>query len=599
MGSAGETQPRPVAFEVSRVSLLMGPQIRVIRAAVGAALALALSAALLPAGASAAKPIRGVTFAGSFQGGGSISFSVSADGRRVFDFRGARLRVSCQGGAQHTGFDSPVALGISRKGNFRGSLRADSAHVAVRGAFLTRGRARGRLSYGDRGGCGAAVGFTARALPRARGLRAPVFALAFGGTRAPSDGAPANAVRGVVTGFDQLPDGSFVAAEIRSPDSSARGSIRRIGTDGRLATLLERGPNLELPTDVAALPGGGYLIADGDANCVRRVDTAGAVTTAAGSCGAPGAFSGDGGPATTARLSSPFAVAALADGGFLIADQSNGFASFDASRVRRVTADGTISTVAGNGLRGFSGDGGPATSAALDGISDVSVEAGGGFLITDTRTNRIRRVGPDGTISTVAGSGFDGFGGDGGRATSALLNFPAGVAALPGGGFLIADGGNARLRRVSVNGTITTAAGGGEGGEGSRADRAELQRPLKVVATSGGGVAFDDAIEGLHLIPGSSDRRLLVGFPDRRAVLSARVRRGRRFSVAITSPGRLTVQLRRGGRLLARGTRTVGRGRTAVRLPRAIRRPGHSATYRLTATVTSGPRVATATTRLF
>ena len=240
---------------------------------------------------------------------------------------------------------------------------------------------------------------------------------------------------------------------------------------------------------MAALPDGGYLIADGDANCVRRVDAAGTVTTVAGRCGAPGALSGDGGAATAARLSSPFAVEALPDGGFLIADQSNGFAAFDASRVRRVSPAGTISTVAGNGLRGFSGDGGPATAAALDGISAVSTERDGGFLITDTTTNRIRRVAPDGTISTVAGSGFAGFGGDGGPATSALLSFPAGVAALPGGGFLIADGANGRLRRVSAKGTITTVAGGGEGGKGAPAARADLVRPLQVLATSGGGVA--------------------------------------------------------------------------------------------------------------
>lgn len=563
------------------------------------ALCAALAVALLPASALGAKPARGVTFAGSFVGGGTISFSVSADGRRAFDFRGARLAVRCQGSLDRTGFDSPAVLRISRSGAFRGRLRRDSTQVSVRGSFPSRTQAHGRLNYGDRGGCDGVAGLTARALPRAPGLRAAVFGLAFGGTRAPRNGSAATAARGEVTGFDQLSDGSFVAAEIGHGDSRARGSIRRVGVDGRLTTLLARGPNLDLPTDVAALPGAGYLIADADANCVRRVDARGAVRTVAGSCGAPGGFGGDGGPATAARLSAPFDVEALADGGFLIADQSHGFAAFDASRVRRVTASGTISTVAGNGMRGFSGDGGPATAAALDGISDVSADAVGGFLITDARTDRIRRVAANGTISTVAGTGFAGFAGDGAPATAALLNFPAGVAALPGGGFLIADGGNGRLRRVAANGTITTVAGGGEGGDGSRADRAALERPLQVVLARGGAVAFGEASDGLRLITPGTDGRLLVGFPGRRAALSARVRRGRRFSVAVTARSRLMVEARRGRRLLARVRKTVGRGRATVRLPRAVAPRGRDSTYRLTATVTSGRRVATSTVVLF
>src|SRR5207248_223189 len=142
-----------------------------------------------------------------------------------------------------------------------------------------------------------------------------------------------------------------------------------------------------------------------------------------------------------AQLSNPFGVATTADGGFLIADQSNS--------IRRVSPAGTITTVAGSGTSGFSGDGGPATAAQLNAPSGVAATADGGFLIADFNNNRIRRVSSAGTITTVAGSGTSGFSGDGGPATAAQLNFPRGVAATADGGFVIADTGNSRIRHVS------------------------------------------------------------------------------------------------------------------------------------------------------
>src|SRR5262249_41168759 len=156
----------------------------------------------------------------------------------------------------------------------------------------------------------------------------------------------------------------------------------------------------------------------------------GIITTVAGT-GRQG-FSGDGGKATSARLSLPLGVAAASDGGFLIADLGS-------QRIRRVAPDGTITTVAGTGTRGFGGDGGAATSALLANPSGVAILPGGGFLISDTSNHRVRRVGPDGSISTVAGSGTAGFSGDGGSATSARLSSPAGVGVTRTGGILIAD----------------------------------------------------------------------------------------------------------------------------------------------------------------
>jgi glucose/arabinose dehydrogenase len=144
-------------------------------------------------------------------------------------------------------------------------------------------------------------------------------------------------------------------------------------------------------------------------------------------------------------------------------------------------ATGTISTIAGSDPFGdFKGDGGPATAAALNEPLGVAVMPDGGYLIADAGNDRVRRVFPDGTIKTVAGSGNYGSSGDGGPATAASLQDPLGVAALPDGGFLIADAGAGRVRRVSATGTITTVAGNGTrgfSGDGGPATAAEIYGP--------------------------------------------------------------------------------------------------------------------------
>jgi hypothetical protein len=153
-------------------------------------------------------------------------------------------------------------------------------------------------------------------------------------------------------------------------------------------------------------------------------------------------YSGDGGPATLARLDRPFDVAALPDGGFLVVDRN---------RVRRVAADGTIATVAGSAEAGFSGDGGPAVSARLSSPHSVVPLRGGGLLIADTGNARIRRVWPDGTITTIAGTGTPGFSGDGGAAAAAELDLPKAVdVTRDAGSYLIADAANDRVRLVTA-----------------------------------------------------------------------------------------------------------------------------------------------------
>ena len=201
---------------------------------------------------------------------------------------------------------------------------------------------------------------------------------------------------------------------------------------------------LNVPFDVAVLPGGGYLIADTANRRIRRVSRLGRISTVAGT-GRAGS-SGDGGPARRATFRAPFAVAVTADGGFLVADEA-------ASKIRLVSADGKISTVAGTGRRGFSGDGGPARRARMRSPGYITALTDGGFLFADSENHRIRRVTAAGIITTVVGSGpagaeRGGFAGDGGPALRARLDTPAAVDVTPGGALLVADSFNNRVRRV-------------------------------------------------------------------------------------------------------------------------------------------------------
>jgi hypothetical protein len=243
---------------------------------------------------------------------------------------------------------------------------------------------------------------------------------------------------------------------------------------------------LNTPLGVAVMPDGGYLIADAGNDRVRRVFPDGTIRTVAGS--GTYAFSpGDGGPATAAHFQDPLGVAVMPDGGFLIADALAG-------RVRRVFPDGTITTVAGNGIRGFSGDGGPATEAEIYDPNGLAVLPDGGFLIADG-DYVVRRVSPEGIITTVAGTGVPGSSGDGGPATAAQLNTPYSVAVTPDGGFLIADTGNRRVRRVSPDGIITTVAGTGvqgSTGDGGAATAAQLNYPTGLATTPDGGYLITD-----------------------------------------------------------------------------------------------------------
>jgi hypothetical protein len=308
------------------------------------------------------------------------------------------------------------------------------------------------------------------------------------------DGGPAIAARlHGPTSIALTPGGGFFVGDdsnLRVRKVRADGTIVTVAGNGTAGYLGDNGPATDAqlgdPIGVAATRDGGFLIADDVYDAVRKVRPDGTIVTVAGMLNQAG-YTGDNGPATSAKLSHPAGVAETADGGFLIADTLN-------DRVRKVFANGAIETVAGNGTTGSLGDGGPAVAAELYYPYGVAPTPDGGFLIADTANNRIRRVRADGTIVTVAGAGAAGLTGDGGLATSALLNTPIGVAPTPDGGFLIADTANNRIRRVSPAGVITTLAGTTKGfsGDGGPAAAAQLNTPWAVSPTASGGALIAD-----------------------------------------------------------------------------------------------------------
>jgi sugar lactone lactonase YvrE len=279
---------------------------------------------------------------------------------------------------------------------------------------------------------------------------------------------------------------------------SGNSSIRKVTPAGIITTVAgtssvgfsgDGGPatsaKLGYPSGVAVDTVGNLFIADNYSR-IRKVTPAGIISTVAG-IGGYGWFSGDGGPATAAQLHDPTGVAVDAADDLFFADGQN-------QRIRKVTPAGIISTVAGNGSAGFSGDGGPATAAQLGYPSGVAVDTAGDLFIADNGNQRIRKVTPAGIISTVAGNGIYGFSGDGGPATAAQLNLPSGVAVDTAGNIFIADGNN-RIRKVTPAGIISTVAGNGIygfSGDGGPATAAQLNFPDGVAVDAAGSIFIAD-----------------------------------------------------------------------------------------------------------
>lgn len=194
---------------------------------------------------------------------------------------------------------------------------------------------------------------------------------------------------------------------------------------------------LYLPDDITVDTNGNLFLVEGYNSRIRKVTSNGVISTYVGG----GSNVVDGVPATSIELYHPAGVAADAYGNLFVGQSSN-------SVIRKVASDGIISTVAGNGVYGFSGDGGSATGASINYPRVLAVDKIGNLYFASTYSERIRKVTPSGIISTVAGNGINGFSGDGGQATDAKLNSPRGLATDPDGNVLISDGGN-RVRKVT------------------------------------------------------------------------------------------------------------------------------------------------------
>ena len=287
------------------------------------------------------------------------------------------------------------------------------------------------------------------------------------------DGGPARAaLMDCPGGVAADRDGNLYVADV------GNNRIRRIDRNGIINTVADSGPagvagdvqgmamagsfggdggpatsaRLWGPVAVAFDPAGDLYIADSNNNRVRKVDRQGIITTVVGT-GVDG-FSGDGSQATAAQVSQ------TGDGWLWIATDAEGNLYLaDNNRIRKVDQQGIITTIAGTGEEGFSGDGGLATAAKFSGICGMAFDAQGNLYLSDIGNQRVRKIETHGVITTVAGTGVQDFSGDGGLATAATLNGPGALAFDREGNLYINDYGNNRVRKVDKNGIITTAAG--------------------------------------------------------------------------------------------------------------------------------------------
>lgn len=266
--------------------------------------------------------------------------------------------------------------------------------------------------------------------------------------------------------------------------------VPNFGGDGGPATEA----TLSCPHGVAVDSAGDVYIADSANHTIRKVDSSGTIVTVAGAGGKSG-DSGDGGPGTAALIQGPKGIVLDGRGGLLIADSGN-------DRVKRLDlASGIITLVAGTGDPGDAGDGGPATQAQLVEPRTLAVGPDGSIYIAEPKVHRVRRVDAQGVITTFAGTGRAGFTGDGGPAERAQLNFPRGVGADAAGNVYIADSLNQRIRRVDAGGTITTVAGRGKAcyfstnnncGDGGPPLEAGFATPRAVESTPAGDLYVAD-----------------------------------------------------------------------------------------------------------
>lgn len=293
----------------------------------------------------------------------------------------------------------------------------------------------------------------------------------------------------VVLAFARWPRVSAISIQTVA-GTGLRGASDDVGTPMAANLTLVPGMAVDAADDV-------FFV---DGHRIRELASNGTLTTFAGAAD-PG-YSGDGGPAIAARLNAPQGLAIGSDGSLYVADMLN-------NRIRKVNQQGVIWTVAGTAQAGYSGDDGPAVMAQLNLPVGVAVGFGRVVYVADSGNHRVRRIGSDGVIVTVAGTGDLGYAGDAGPATSATVGWPTGLAFDHKGNLYIADAFNDRVRKLDLSGTITTVGGTGirgYSGDGTRASLAQLSLAPGPPHSAGQGLAVDT--EGNLYIADTANHRV-------------------------------------------------------------------------------------------
>jgi uncharacterized protein (TIGR03437 family) len=419
-------------------------------------------------------------YALSLDSSGNLYIVDNGDHRvRKVDSKG---NINSVAGTGTGGFAGDSGAGTSAQLNFPSGVAADSSgnvYIAdslnrrvrkLAGTTISTAAGNGNLSYSGDGGVPTNAQLNA---PQAVAAVSPQTAGA-GDTVYIADTAN-NVLRRVV---------NLVISGTGAPTIStfAGNGTAGFGGDSGAATSAQ----LNAPQGVAVDSTGNTVYVSDTQNARVRKIVGGTITTVAGN-GTPG-FGGDNGAATSAQLNLPTGLAVDGTGNLYIADFSN-------NRIRKVTPGGTISTFAGNGLAGYSGDGGQAASAMLTTPMGVAVDSAGNVYIADTGNNAVRVVNSAGVISTYAGNGLPGYSGDGGLAKAAQVGNPVGVAVDSSGNVYVTDG-SVRVRKVFATGFIITIAGNGTrgyAGDGGSAPFAMLNGATGLAADSNANVFVADA----------------------------------------------------------------------------------------------------------
>lgn len=310
-------------------------------------------------------------------------------------------------------------------------------------------------------------------------------------------GLPTNAVLNDPTGIYVDDNGNIFFSERRHHRirKISQGIISTVAGNGRSGFSgdgkMASQASIHYPEGLVGDVYGNLFVADSKNHRIRKISSNGIISTIAG-IGEPG-FSGDGGHAIKAKLYDPFDICIDGSGVLYVADWGN-------HRIRRITPDGIITTVAGTGQPGFSGDDGPAIMAKLNEPYGIAIDNSGSIYVADSGNHRVRKISNDENITTIAGTGVAGFSGDGGRAEKAQLNSPQAIFVNSKNEIYINDEHNHRIRKISQNGIIETVVGNGKPGyigDGGLATKASLNDPENLWIDALGNIYLTDGDNNL------------------------------------------------------------------------------------------------------